>query len=534
MRFLFSVAFIFSAGILLAQQNSDSYKIYWDEKLIKGREEFLLQNIQVVHSQQPNIIIILADDLGQTDISLYGNKQIETPNIDAIGKKGVTFKEAYITSPVCSPSRAGLLTGRYQQRFGHELQMQERYPQSFLQYFIFKILPAFRPVSPIWSKSYPDDEDRMRQGLPPSEITLAEVLKVNGYTTGIIGKWHLGAQDFALPCNRGFDFQYGFNEAFTLYMNVKSPDVVNAKVKDQYMDVYQWRKAKGRTGNCAITRNCCENETPEEYLTERLTTEAIRFMENNRNNPFFLYLPYSAPHAPTQAPKKYYEQFAHVKDHIQRTYLAMIKNFDDQVGRLLHYIDSIGATENTLVFFLSDNGGAAYNGTTDNFPYRGGKLTNFEGGLRVPFMIQWKGKIKEGGVFSQPVISLDIFATACAAANAKLPQDRVYDGTNLMQFVSLESKEKPHEALYWRSDACKAIRKGKWKLCINGISQINSLYDMENDPGETKNIYNHHPAVVSELMEALEKWETQMAKPLWPRAVNYIYKDRLGKQKFAF
>ena len=163
--------------------------------------------------------------------SLYGNKQVNSPNIDAIGKNGITFKEAYITSPVCSPSRAGLLTGRYQQRFGHELQMQERYPKNIFEFLVFKILPAFRPITPIWNRFYPSDEDRMRQGLPPSEITLAEVLKKCGYTTGIVGKWHLGAQDFALPCNRGFDFQYGFNEAFTLYMDTRSPEVVNAKVK---------------------------------------------------------------------------------------------------------------------------------------------------------------------------------------------------------------------------------------------------------------------------------------------------------------
>ncbi len=431
MRLVLIFLVLLAAQNLCAQHPSEQYKIYWDEKLIKGREEFLSQTVIVDSSKQkPNIIIIMADDLGQSDISLYGNKLISTPNIDAIGHNGVTFKEAYITSPVCSPSRAGLLTGRYQQRFGHELQMSERYTHNIIEYFIFKILPTFRPVTAIWNRFYPTDEDRMRQGLPPSEITLAEVLKVNGYATGIIGKWHLGAQEFALPCNRGFDYQYGFNEAFTLYMDTKATGIVNGKVKGQYMDIHQWSTAEGRTGNCAITRNCCETTIDTDYLTDRLTTEAIKFIDDNKQQPFFLYLPYNAPHAPLQAPENYYAQFLDVDDHIKRTYLAMIKNLDDQIGRLMKSLDSLGLTENTMIFFLSDNGGASYNGSTDNYPYRGGKLTNFEGGIRVPMMLQWKGQLKKETVFNHPVNSLDIFATVAAAVGAKLPADRIYDGVD--------------------------------------------------------------------------------------------------------
>lgn len=533
MRFSIAALFIFSAHTFYAQPSPDPHKIHWDEKLIKGREQFLSQNIprDSLH-QKPNIIIILADDLGQTDLSLYGNKLITTPNIDGIGHNGLTFKEAYITSPVCSPSRAGLLTGRYQQRFGHELQMNDRYPKNILEFLAFKILPTFLPIRPIWSRTIPTDEDRMRQGLPPSEITLAEVLKVNGYATAIIGKWHLGAQDFALPCNRGFDYQYGFNEAYTLYMDTESTEIVNAKVKGQFMDKHQWVTAEGRTGNCAITRNCCEKTEDEDYLTDRLTTEAIQFMERNKQQPFFLYLPYNAPHAPIQATKKYYDQFSHVEDHVQRTYLAMIKNLDDQIGRLMENLDSLHLTENTLIFFLSDNGGAAYNGSSNNYPYRGGKLTNFEGGIRIPFVMQWKSKIPSGIVFNNPVSSLDIFATAAAAASAQLPPDRIYDGVDLTQ--CLVNQTPPHPVLYWRSDVCKAIRKGPWKLTINEQSEINSLYNMTEDIREEKNLFGQQPIIAKELSEDLKKWETQMAKPLWPRAVNYIFKDKFGKQKFAF
>ncbi|MGE0637063.1 MAG: sulfatase-like hydrolase/transferase [Bacteroidia bacterium] len=575
MRALLTSLFLFLYIYALAQHPSDHYKIYWNDTLIKGREQYLAQNIKTGNSaQQPNIIIIMADDLGQTDISLYGSKRISTPNIDAIGLNGVTFQEAYITSPVCSPSRAGLLTGRYQQRFGHELQMSDRYAHNVFEYLIPKLLPVFRPISPVWNRYYPSDEDRMRQGLPPSEITLAEVLKVNGYTTGIVGKWHLGAQDFALACNRGFDYQYGFNEAFTLYMDTEAPEIVNGKVKGQFMDSHQWRTAEGRTGNCAITRNCCEKTDDPDYLTDRLTTEAIHFVTSNKEQPFFLYLPYNAPHAPLQAPADYYAQFAHVEDHIQRTYLAMIKSLDDQIGRLTRTLDSLGITENTLIFFLSDNGGAAYNGSTDNYPYRGGKLTNFEGGIRVPFMMQWKGRIPSGIRFPHPVSSLDIFATAAAAAEATLPQDRVYDGINLCDFITTgnglptadnkqtmsnnehrmsnneqtatgillptansplpTSSNPPHTALYWRSGECKAIRMGEWKLSINTLSDINSLYNLTQDPREEHNLYEQHPEVVKQLSTELAAWEAHMVKPLWPRVVNYVYKDRLGRQKFSF
>ncbi|MCG3167017.1 MAG: Arylsulfatase [Bacteroidia bacterium] len=537
--------FLLTTHPLLAQHPSDAHKIYWNDTLIQGREDYLAAKHNNQHTK-PNIIIIMADDLGQTDISLYGSKRISTPNIDAIGLNGVTFQEAYITSPVCSPSRAGLLTGRYQQRFGHELQMSDRYVHNVFEYLAFKLLPAFRPVTPLWRRLYPSDEERMRQGLPPSEITLAEVLKVNGYTTGIVGKWHLGAQDFALACNRGFDYQYGFNEAFTLYMDTEDPAVVNGKVKGQYMDSHQWRTAEGRTGNCAITRNCCEKTDDPDYLTDRLTTEAVNFVSSNKEHPFFLYLPYNAPHAPLQAPADYYAQFAHVEDHIQRTYLAMIKNLDDQIGRLTRTLDSLKLTENTLIFFLSDNGGAAYNGSTDNYPYRGGKLTNFEGGIRVPFMMQWKGSIPSGIRFPYPVSSLDIFTTAASAAHATLPQDRVYDGVNLTDFLpsnlGLPSTDHgpsttdspPHTALYWRSGECKAIRMGDWKLSINTLSDINSLYNLTSDPGEQHNLYDEHPEVVKQLSTQLSAWEAQMVKPLWPRVVNYIYKDRLGRQKFSF
>lgn len=533
--FILLVFVVVCSAFLLRTNVSDKFKIYFDEKLIEGKKVYLEEKIEDYSKyNRPNVIIILADDLGQTDISLYGNKFVSTPNIDVIGKQGVIFTEAYISSPVCSPSRAGLLTGRYQQRFGHEFQPNHRYLKNLVEYFGFKMLPKFKPLSPIKSKEVPPTEERLRQGMPPSEITLAELLKKFGYTCGITGKWHLGAADFSQPCSRGFDYQYGFYEAFTMYAPLTDTGIVNRPVRSDYMDVHQWRTAAGRTGNCAILRNCCEKMQEDKYLTDVLTDEAISFIDRNSNNPFFLYLPYNAPHSPLQAQKNYYRQFEHIKDPIKRTYAAMIKNMDDEIGRLMHYLDSTGLAENTIVFFLSDNGGAVYNGTTDNAPYRGGKLTNFEGGLRVPFMVKWKNHIKEGTVIHHPVISLDIFKTVASVIGIDLPADRIFDGVNLIPYINGENTSAPHEALYWRSDFNKAIRKGDWKLIVNEYDNINQLYNVKTDSVELKNLYLTEKDVVNNLTKELDAWEESLIKPLWPRVVNYVYKDEAGKYVFAF
>ena len=343
----------------------------------------------------------------------------------------------------------------------------------------------------------------------------------------------MGAADFAKPCARGFDYQYGFYEAFTMYAPVADTGIVNRPVRSDYMDVHQWNTAAGRKGNCAILRNCCERMEEDRYLTDVLTDEAISFIDRSKQNPFFLYLPYNAPHSPLQAQKKYYRQFSHIKDPIKRTYAAMIKNLDDEVGRLTHYLDSTGLSENTIVIFLSDNGGAVYNGTTDNAPYRGGKLTNFEGGIKVPFMMKWKGKIEAGQTFKQPVISLDIFATIASVVGIDLPVDRKYDGVNLLSFVNGKNNSAPHETLFWRSDFNKAIRKGDWKLIVNEYDNINQLYNLKEDRIEQKNLFFERKDIADKLLKNLDDWEKEMIAPLWPRVVNYVYRDEYGKYVFA-
>ena len=212
----------------------------------------------------------------------------------------------------------------------------------------------------------------------------------------------------------------------------------------------------------------------------------------------------------------------------------MIKNLDDQVGRLLQHVDSLGLTDNTIIIFLSDNGGAAYNGTTDNAPYRGGKLTNFEGGIRVPFMIKWSGKIKAGTVYPHPVISLDIFTTITSAIGIDLPNDRKYDGVDLIPYINRVNTSVPHDKLFWRSDFNKAIRKGDWKLIVNEYDNENLLFNIKDDKSETTNLYNTRREVAEGLLLDLGSWEKELVKPLWPRVVNYVYRDETGKYVFAF
>ncbi len=512
----------------------DKFKIFFDEKLIQGKAEYLAQSVgDVANYKRPNIIVILADDLGITDLSLYGSKSVSTPNIDGIGKNGVMFSEGYISSPVCSPSRAGLLTGRYQQRFGHEFQPNTRYLRNMFQYYAIKLFPRFLPLHLLKSREVPSEVDRMRQGLPPSEITMAEMLKKYKYNTGIIGKWHLGSADFAKPCARGFDYQYGFYEAFTMYAEKSDTSVMCMPLRRDYMDEHEWNVAEGRKGNCALLTNCEQCVETKKFLTDKLTDEAISFVDKNKKDPFFLYLPYNAPHAPLQAPKKYYRQFANIKDPVKRIYAAMIKDLDDQVGRLLAHIDSLGIADNTLIIFLSDNGGAVYNGTTDNSPYRGGKLTNFEGGIKVPFMMQWKNHIKPGTVYTRPVISLDIFATIAQMIGINLPADRKYDGVNLLPYAN-GKKEDAHAELFWRSDFNKAVRKDDWKFIVNEYDNTNQLYNLKADSTEQHNVYDKNPQVVKELLKDLDGWESELIKPLWPRVVNYEYRDEKGKYTFAF
>lgn len=519
-KLLWLIPLLLTAIIGLWPLADGDIKITFDDDGIARKAEFLGQQ-QSDTSRKPNIVIIMADDLGKTDIGLYGSPPIETPNIDAIGKNGVTFTEGYITSPICAPSRAGMLTGRYQQRFGFEYQPHDRYPKNLLELFVYKNFIAKGDWLVADQYRFPDFEETLKNGLPPSEIILPELLKKKGYSTGIIGKWHLGAGDHTIPSNRGFDYQYGFYEAYSLYMaDTSDPNVINQRHSD-FSDPFIW--GKGRTGNCAIRRN---HDVIEEkfYLTDRIADESIKFMEEHESEPFFLYVPFLAPHTPFQATKSYFDKLGHIKDRNKRVYNAMIWQMDDAVGRIMDALDSLGLTDNTIVFFLSDNGGATYTHATDNAPLKGGKFTNFEGGLNIPFMMQWKGKSISGTSGSSPVISLDIMKTICDSLGIDgFPKE--LDGKNI--FSSLDSVT-PARDLFWRSGYNKAVRSGKWKLVKDDMSGNVVLYDLSSDKNERIDLSAERPETVDSLIQLHKEWEKGTVDPKWPRVMDFRFPTEDG------
>ena len=500
-------------------------KIEFDQEVIDKKHDFLA-NLKLDSSvSQPNILLIMADDLGKTDISLYGDPPIQTPNIDAIGLNGVTFTDGYITSPICAPSRAGLLTGRYQQRFGFEYQPHDRYPKNLIELLVYKYFIATGDWRVADQYRFPEFDDILKNGMPPSELLLSEVLNAVGYATGIVGKWHLGAGDHALPINRGFDYQYGFYEAYSLYMaDTSDPAVINQRHND-FSDPFIW--GKGRSGNCAIRRN---HDVIEEefYLTDRMAEEANEFMEQHKEEPFFLYVPFLAPHTPFQATKSYFDKLDHIEDRNKRVYSAMIWQLDDAVGSIMKKLDDLALAENTLIIFMSDNGGATYTHATENAPLKGGKFTNFEGGLNIPFMMSWKGKLDSGTVSGNPVIATDVFSTVTSLLNLNgFPGE--LDGQNLFK---AKDSTKIDRDLFWRSGYNKAVRSRDWKLVRDELSDITVLYDLASDKNETKDLSTQLPDTVLHLLELHKEWESGTANPSWPRVMDFTFHADDGDFKF--
>ena len=340
-------------------------------------------------ARKPNVIFILGDDLGYCDVSMYGCKEIPTPNIDSIGKNGIRFTNAYVSAPVCSPSRAGLMTGRYQQRFGFE----------------FNAGPLKRAV------------EMKDMGLPLTEITLAQVMKKAGYKTGMVGKWHMGMNDKYMPTQRGFDEYFGFLFGANLYIDSNKPGVMTRT---------NATGGAGSEGTRSPQNPIYRGTKPveeDEYLTDAFAREAVAYIDRHQKEPFFLYAPFNAPHEPFQATQKYLDRFPNVKDERRRVYMAMVSALDDAVGAILKKLRDTGLEKDTLVVFLSDNGCATYTGACTNEPLRFGKLTHLEGGFRVPFAMQYPAKLKAGVASDQVISSLDLFPTAVALAEA--PADDV-------------------------------------------------------------------------------------------------------------
>ncbi len=412
-------------------------------------------------AKPPNLILFYADDLGYGELGCQGNTDIPTPNIDSIAENGIRFTQGYVAANYCSPSRAGVMTGRYPTRFGHE----------------------FNSVA-----------DTI--GLDLRETTIADRLKRLGYATVCIGKWHLGRELTHRPTKRGFDEFYG-TIGNTSQFNPKN--FVDSRVSND-------------------VRNITDDSF---YTTDAYAARAVDWLEKQKTKPWFIYLPFSVPHYPLQAPKTYLDRFPHIADEKRRLFAAMMSGMDDAVGRVMAKVRELGQEENTLVFFISDNGGFPPDATSpwQNGPLRGTKKTMFEGGPRVPFLAQWEGRFPAGQTYDFPVMNLDVLPTIVAAAGDTVEPAGKLDGVDLTPFVTGKNSARPHQTLYWRRGPQWAVRHGDMKLVVSaGGSGEPELYDLAADIGESKNLVDAQPAKVKELQALWNKWSAEQAEPGAPDA----------------
>jgi len=405
---------------------------------------------------QPNVIVIMADDLGYQDLGFQGSPIVKTPNLDKLAHEGVIFTNAHVSASVCSPSRAGFMTGRYQQRFGHEANCP-----------------------------------RGTKGMDTSEFTIGQAFKSLNYNTYLLGKWHLGSTDAQYPTARGFDEFWGLREGSRSFFCKKGGDKV---------------------GNPHSIEHNGQHVDFKGHLTDRQTDEAIRMVKENGKKPFFMFLSYTAPHAPLQA----------TKEDLQKAngnaYHALIQNLDDNIGRFLATLESQGIRKNTMIWFLSDNGGTV--GSASNFPLNGKKGIELEGGHRVPFVFNWPGHVPAGKVFNGLTSSLDIFATSFKVAGGeKTP--RPLDGVDILPFITGEKDGNPHQVLFWRKLEGAAIINGNWKLIrAEGLKPM--LYNLNDDKSELNNLAATMPEKVQDLQEQLSQWEKELVDPLWQEGKGFI------------
>lgn len=406
---------------------------------------------------RPNVIVFLADDLGYGELGCQGNREIPTPHIDSIAAAGIRFTQGYVSGPYCSPTRAGLMSGRYQTRFGHE-----------------------------FNGGGPDF------GLPLTETTLADRLNALGYATCAVGKWHLGDQPHNRPMKRGFDEFYG-TLANTPFFHPRQ--FVDSRVSPEVQEI----------------------SSDQFYTTDAYADRTVDWL-GKAPRPFFLYLPFNAQHAPLEATQKYLDRFPNISDEKRRLFAAMLSGMDDAVGRVLAKVRELGQEENTLVFFLSDNGGPTASTTSKNDPLRGFKATTLEGGVRVPFMVQWKGRLPAGQTYDHPVIQLDILPTAVAAAGGSVAPAWKLDGVDLLPYLTGQNSAKPHETLYWRFGPQWAVRQGDWKLVVSQVDgQEPRLFNLADDIGEAHDLAARHSEKAKQLAASWNSWNAELIDPLWPR-----------------
>ena len=430
---------------------------------------------RAANARKPNIILIVADDLGFGDLSLTGSTQIPTPNIDRLAKTGVFFPEGYVSSAVCSPSRAGFITGINGVEMGYDNNM---------------------------GGARPGDDGRFL-GLPVEQKTIPTLLKPAGYVTGMVGKWHLGDKEQFAPTNRGFDEFWGFRGGGHDYFEAK-PD-----------------------GNGYSAPIECNYKTPQKltYITDDMGDESVGFIQRHKAQPFFLYASFNAPHTPMQAPEADLKLFDYIPDKKRRTYAAMVHRLDVNVGRIVDEVNKQGLTNDTLIVFFSDNGGPVDQNSSMNAPYRGQKGILLEGGVHVPFIMNWPGTIKTGGTFREPVTSLDMAPTftALAGDNAEKPA-RAFDGVDLMPYLRGEKTGLAERELKWRFTISTAIRQGQWKL-VRLPDRLPQLYDLSKDVAEQNNVALQNLEQTQKMLKTLGQWDVRLPYPLFLEGAGWMSKQ---------
>ena len=418
-------------------------------------------------ARKPNMVVLFADDSGYADFGFQEHARSDfknlTPHIDSIAKAGARFTNAYVTAAVCSPSRAGMMTGRYQERFGHETNL------------------------PPGTQS----------GLPLEETFGVKRLREIGYKTGLIGKWHLGYPEAYHPNRRGYDEFFGLLQGSRSYYPLKKI------TKDRVIQ---------------------NNGTPTEeygYVTDRLGQAACEFIEANKDHPFYLFVSFTAPHGPLEARKSSYDaqRIGHIEHDARRNYAGLVVAMDDNVGSILATIENFGLNDDTIVVFTNDNGGPGGKDSTSNYPLRGHKGSLYEGGIRVPWAMAWPGVIEPGTVINSPVITMDLLPTLFQAAGESIEESWRLDGQSLMPLFGASKGTFENRTLYWRRHGIEgpiALRQGKWKLLDRKTPDGSpELYDLSTDVGEKNNLSARHPKILAHLRAHLDDWESELVAPLW-------------------
>ncbi|MEO9476571.1 MAG: sulfatase-like hydrolase/transferase [Cyclobacteriaceae bacterium] len=420
--------------------------------------------------EKPNIVLIFTDDAGYADFGFQGSLQIKTPNLDRLAAEGVIFTQGYVSASTCGPSRAGLITGKYQQRFGYEENN----------------VPGYM------SKNTGLDGDDM--GVPLTEKTMGDYMKSLGYKTAFYGKWHLGSADRFHPMKRGFDEFYGFRGGDRSYFS--------------YQEL-----PKGHFADKKMERGFGNFEEPAYYATDLFADEAINFMERNQNDPFFIFLSFNAVHTPIEATKEDLAQFPELSG-IRKELAAMTLALDRACGKFLNKLEELGLDKNTLVVFTNDNGGPSDKNGSNNYPLSGTKSNHLEGGIRVPYVMKWPDQIPKGSTYGYPVSTLDLVPTFHAVAGGDSAELASLDGVDLIPYVRREKTGRPHEIIYWKKGTRAAVREGDWKL-IRHLDRPAELYYLPDDVGEQNDLAANNPEKVRSMFKLIYEWELTLERPLW-------------------